>query len=314
MNKGLIAAIAGGIAVAIAAGIIAVSSLPAPAAPEEQEKIKVVASFFPLYDFTRNVAGDRADVSVFIPSGIEPHDWEPTPQNIAEAQDADLLVYNGAGFESWIAEINLDNAVDTTQGLELMAATEEHEEEEEEGHEESGIDPHVWLDLVLAKHQVEKIREGLVNADPANAQYYNDNAARFSAELDALDADIKSGLSSCEKTDFIAFHSAFSYFADRYGLAQHPIQGVAPEGEVLPQRIEEVRDLAIELGIDTIYSEELVDPRLAEVIADEIPNGRVLVLSPLEGLEEEEERNGAGYIDKMRENLENLKVGLKCTQ
>jgi zinc transport system substrate-binding protein len=83
---------------------------------------------------------------------------------------------------------------------------------------------------------------------------------------------------------------------------------------VLPQRIEEVRDLALELGIDTIYSEELVDPRLAEVIADEIPNGQVLVLSPLEGLEEEEERNGVGYIDKMRENLENLKVGLKCTQ
>ncbi len=318
MNKGLMAAIAGGIAVAIAVGIIAVSGSPAPAAPEEQEKIKVVASFFPLYDFTRNIAGDRADVSVFIPSGIEPHDWEPTPQNIAEAQDADLLVYNGAGFESWIAEINSENALDTTQGMELMAATEEHEEEheeeEEEGHEESGLDPHVWLDPVLAKHQVDRIREGLVNADPENAQYYNDNAARFSAELDALDAEIREGLSSCEKADFIAFHSAFSYFANRYGLTQHPIQGLAPEGEVLPQRIEEVRDLALELGIDTIYSEELVDPRLAEVIADEIPNGQVLVLSPLEGLEEEEERNGVGYIDKMQENLENLKVGLKCTQ
>lgn len=313
MNKGLMAAVAGGIAVAIAIGVIAVTNSPAASAPEGQ-KIKAVASFFPLYDFTRNVAGDRADVSVFVPSGVEPHDWEPTPQNVAEAESADLLVYNGAGLEGWIADINPKNAVDTTQGLELLEATEEHEEEEEEEHEGEGLDPHVWLDPVLAKHQVDVIKAGLAEADPDNAQYYNDNAARFSAELDALDSEIKAGLSSCEKTDFIAFHSAFSYFANRYGLTQHAIQGLAPEGEVLPQRIEEVRDLAIELGIDTIYSEELVDPRLAEVIAEEIPDGRVLVLSPLEGLEEEEERNGVGYLDKMRDNLENLKVGLKCTQ
>jgi zinc transport system substrate-binding protein len=310
MNKGIIAAIAGGIAVAIAAGIIAVSS--APAAVPEDGRAKVVASFFPLYDFARNVAGDRADVSVFIPSGIEPHDWEPTPQNIAQAERADLLIYNGAGFESWIGDINPKNAVDATAGLDLMAATEGHEEEE--GHEGEEFDPHVWLDPILAKQQVSAIRDGLVRVDPDNADYYNANAANYLAELDELDAFARSELSSCEKTDFIAFHSAFSYFSNRYGLTQHAIQGIAPEGEVLPQRIQEIKNLATELGIDVIYSEELVDPRLAQVIASEIPNGRVLVLSPIEGLEEEEERNGVGYHDKMRENVENLKVGLKCTQ
>jgi zinc transport system substrate-binding protein len=310
MNKGIIAAIAGGIAVAIAAGIIAVSS--APAAVPEDGRAKVVASFFPLYDFTLNVAGDRADVTVFIPSGIEPHDWEPTPQNVAQAESADLLIYNGAGFESWIADINPRNAVDATAGLELLEAMEEHEEEEE--HEGEEFDPHVWLDPVLAKHQVSAIRDGLVRVDQDNADYYRDNAAKYLAELDELDAFIRAELSSCEKTDFIAFHSAFSYFSKRYGLTQHAIQGLAPEGEVLPQRIQQVKNLANELGIDVIYSEELVDPRLAQVIAGEIPNGRVLVLSPLEGLDAEEERNGVGYIDKMRENVENLKVGLKCTQ
>ncbi len=311
MNKGIIAAIAGGIAVAVAAGIIAVSS--APDAAQEDGRAKVVASFFPLYDFTSNVAGDRADVSVFIPSGIEPHDWEPTPQNVAQAESADLLIYNGAGFESWIANINPKNAVDATAGLELLAATEEHEEEEEE-HEGEEFDPHVWLDPVLAKHQVSAIRDGLVRVDPDNADYYRANAASYMAELDELDAFIRSELSSCEKTDFISFHSAFSYFANRYGLTQHAIQGLAPEGEVLPQRIQEVKNLANELGINIIYSEELVDPRLAQVIAGEIPGGQVLVLSPLEGLDAEEERKGTGYIDKMRENVENLKVGLKCTQ
>jgi zinc transport system substrate-binding protein len=118
---------------------------------------------------------------------------------------------------------------------------------------------------------------------------------------------------NCSLKDFIAFHDAFSYFANRYNLTQHSIQGISPEGgEILPQRITEIRDLATQLGIDTIYSEELVDPRLATVIANEIPNGKVLTLSPIEGVEQEEFDQGIGYIEKMRENVENLKVGLKC--
>ncbi len=312
MNKGVIAAIAGGIAIALAASIIAVLSDPAIAPADD--RTKVVASFFPLYDFARNVAGERADVSVFIPSGIEPHDWEPTPQNIAQAESADLLIYNGAGFEEWIGDINPKNAVDVTAGLELREAMEQDDEEEgEQDHTGGELDPHVWLDPILAKHQVSTIRDELVRVDPENADHYRDNAVSYLAELDELDAFIRSEMSSCEKTDFIAFHSAFSYFAERYGLTQHSIQGIAPEGEVLPQRIQEIKNLASEFDIDVIYSEELVDSRLAEVIAGEIPNGRVLVLSPIEGVEEEEERNGIGYLDKMRENVQNLKVGLKCT-
>lgn len=312
MNKGVIAAIAGGIAIALAASIIAVLSDPAIAPADD--RTKVVASFFPLYDFARNVAGERADVSVFIPSGIEPHDWEPTPQNIAQAESADLLIYNGAGFEEWIGDINPKNAIDVTAGLELREAMEQDDEEEgDKDHTGGELDPHVWLDPILAKHQVSTIRDELVRVDPENADHYRDNAVSYLAELDELDAFIRSEMSSCEKTDFIAFHSAFSYFAERYGLTQHSIQGIAPEGEVLPQRIQEIKDLASEFDIDVIYSEELVDSRLAEVIAGEIPNGRVLVLSPIEGVEEEEERNGIGYLDKMRENVQNLKVGLKCT-
>lgn len=117
---------------------------------------------------------------------------------------------------------------------------------------------------------------------------------------------------NCTLKDFIAFHDAFSYFANRYGLTQHSIHGVSPEGEVLPQKITEIRDLATQLGIDTIYSEDLVDPRLAAVIANEIPNGRVLILSPIEGVDREELDQGVGYIQKMRENLENLRFGVKC--
>jgi zinc transport system substrate-binding protein len=221
---------------------------------------------------------------------------------------ADIFVYNGASFESWAQNIEAKFVVNTSEGLELLEATDEEEEEEH-----SDIDPHIWLDPIYAKHQVGLIRDGLVKIDPDNTQYYNDNADRFMAELDRLNASIRSELSGCEKKDFIAFHSAFSYFANRYGLNQHSVHGGLPEGEVPPQRLQEIVDLAKELKIDTIYSEELVDPRLAEAIAEEIPGGRVLVLSPIEGLEEQEQAAGLGYIDKMEQNLDNLKAGLDCS-
>lgn len=315
MDKKIIVGIAAAaVAVAIAVGVIAISTQPQPLASGDTEKVKVIASFFPLYDFASNVGGDKADVSVMVPAGIEPHDWEPTPRNIADAENADLIIYNGAGFEGWVAQLNAKNAVDTSRGIELTEG--EHEEEgeaKEEGHEESALDPHIWLDPVLAKKQVESIRNGLIQVDSANADYYRQNAQQYIAELDSLDAFIRSELSNCEKTDFIAFHNAFSYFAKRYGLTQHSVhEGLSPEGEVLPQRISEIKQLATSLGINIIYSEDLVDPRLANVIASEIPNGQVLVLSPIEGLDREEQEKGFGYIEKMRQNVENLKVGLKC--
>lgn len=318
MKTMVIVAIAAAIAVAVAVGVAAMSSQNQPSpSSTETEKVKAIASFFPLYDFARHVGGERAEVSVMVPAGVEPHDWDPTPRDIANAENADLIVYNGAGFESWVSDLNANNTVDTSRGVELMEGGEHEEEEgearEEEEHEESGLDPHIWLDPIIAKQQVESIRDGLIQVDSANADYYSQNADRYLAELDSLDALIKSELLECEKTDFIAFHNAFGYFAKRYGLTQHSVHGVSPEGEVLPQRISEIKRLATELGIEIIYAEELVDPRLANVIAEEIQNGRVLVLSPIEGLEEEEIQQDLGYLDKMKENLENLKVGLDCS-
>jgi zinc transport system substrate-binding protein len=280
-----------------------------------EDKLKIIATFFSLYDFARHVGGDKAEVSSLIPIGIEPHDWEPTAQNIVAAQEADMFIFNGAGFEGiWITDIESNFKVDTSKGIQLIeAGGGEHEEEgEEEGIATAVSDPHIWLDPLLAKHQVEVIRDALVEVDPENAGYYHNNAARYISELESLDSSIKSGLSNCTLKDFIAFHDAFNYFAKRYNLTQHSIHGVSPEGEILPQRIIQIRDLATQLGIDTIYSEDLVEPRLAAVIANEIPNGRVLTLSPIEGIDRDELDQGVDYIQKMRENLENLTVGLNC--
>jgi zinc transport system substrate-binding protein len=276
------------------------------------DKVQVVASFYPIFEFVKKVGGDRVEVTSLIPVGAEPHDFDPTVQQVQNAQAADMVVFNGAGFEEErLMDINAQFIVDTSKGLNLTTDTAGHNEENG-GDNELSYDPHIWLDPLLVKQQVEQIRDGLIRIDPINAEYYNENANSFITELDNLDRTIRARLSDCEKKDFIAFHNAFSYFADRYGLTQHSIQGISPEAEILPQRLQQIIALAREMGIDTIYSEELVDSRLANVIAQEIPNGRVLLLSPIEGVSKEEQNTGIGYLDKMNENIENLRLGLKC--
>jgi zinc transport system substrate-binding protein len=270
-------------------------------------KVKVVASFFPIYEFVKKVGGDKVDASVLIPVGAEPHDFDPTIQQIQNSQSAAAIVYNGAGMEAtWINKINPKFAIDTSKGLNLFSTRDP------EIH--ASTDPHIWLDPILAIHQVENIRDGLIKVDPKNAMYYKNNAQNFIGQLKSLDTAIRGNLSSsnCAKRDFIAFHNAFSYFAKEYGLKQHSIQGLTPEGEILPQRLVEVVQLANKIGINVIYSEDLIDPRSAQAIAAEIPNGKVMVLSPIEGIKSQEQQQGIGYMQKMYQDLSALKQGLQC--
>lgn len=269
---------------------------------EESSKLNIVASFYPIFDFVKQVGGDSVAVTSLIPVGVEPHDYEPTIQQLQHAENANAVFFNGLGFESsWINKINNDNLVDTSLGVNTTKIG-------------NTIDPHIWLDPILVKNQVKNIEDALIKVDPANKAYYEKNAINFTSALDSLDSQIRSTLQTCDKKDFIAFHDAFGYFAKRYGLNQHSIQGVSPEGDVLPQRIQEMVELAKDLGINAVYSEELVDPRFAEVIAQEIPNGRVLTLSPIEGIDSNEQAAGIDYLDKIREDIANLKIGLQCQE
>jgi zinc transport system substrate-binding protein len=285
---------------------------------QEQEKITVVASFYPLYEFASRVVGDRAEVSSLVPAGVEPHDWEPTAEDVSRGRAADVLVINGAGFERWADDMQAKVVANTSEGIEFNYREEEEAGDDEQEHEDAtggeggGVNPHIWLDPILAKHQIDKIRDVMTSSDPANTDYYNQNADRFTAELDSLDAFIRSELADCNKSDFIAFHDAFTHFSERYGLRQHSIHGVSPEGEILPQTIQQIIELANEFDISIIYSEDLIDSRLADTIANEIPDGKVLALSPIEGIGNEEQAAGIRYIDKMKQNIASLKEGLEC--
>jgi zinc transport system substrate-binding protein len=267
-------------------------------------KLTVISSFFPIDEFVEKVGGNVIESSLVIPPGIEPHDFEPTIGQIQNIDSADALVYNGLGIENWITKISPTHKIDASKGLNVSYSDKRN----------MTLDPHVWLDPLLAKKQVENIRDGLMIIDPKNKETYISNAKTFLDELDILDKTIRAELESCKKRDFISFHNSFSYFAKRYGLTQHSISDTGPEAEVTAARLVEIINLAKSLDLRVIYSEELMDSRYALAIGQEIPNSKVLVLSPIEGLIKKEQDAGIGYIDKMHENIKNLAAGLECNQ
>ena len=286
---------------------------------QDSEKIKVVASFYPFYEIAQKIGGNNTIITSVIPMGVEPHDWELTPQQIPGIIEADMIIYNGIGFDSWLGkkeQFRNSFLVDISKDLQLIKLGQQ-------GSENLGpidqlydptyvYDPHIWLDPILVKNISKTISNALIKLDPDNIDSYLQNTKNFNRQLDTLDSLIKKSLANCELKDFITFHESFHYFANRYGLTQHAVHGSSPEGEILPQQIIKIISLAKDLGIDTIYSEELKDPRLSQTLASEIPNGKVLLLSPIEGIEPHEQKKDINFIDKMKMNLENLKQGLKC--
>lgn len=282
---------------------------------QEPSKIKVVASFYPLYEFSKNVGGQTAEVSTFIPIGIEPHDWEPSTGDLLRLKKAHMFVYNGAGMEPFVEKL-VDSGeyqnvlfVETVHQIELIETKDVHSEENE--HDSNLYDPHIWLDPILAKHQVETIKNAMIQVDPNNAQHYEDNAARYLTELDSLDSKIVAELSKCKKDTIVTSHTAFSYFANRYGIKTFALSGVAPESEATASDLKNIVDFVKENDINVIFAEELIDPKLVTTLADEA-GVQVLTLSPLEGLSKEELAKGTTYLDKMEENLQNIKIALEC--
>jgi len=260
--------------------------------------LKIFASFYPIYDFVKKIGKDRVDVSTIVPASIEPHDFEPTARQIIELQKADVIFINGAGFESWINKIGNAAVVDLSKDLPI----------ENIG---STPDPHIWLDPNLVKAYSKTIFEKLVSLDPQNTDYYTNNLNEFNSKLELLNSDINTNLTNCNLNDFIAFHDAFGYFAKRYGLTQHSISGLSPEGDINPQKITEAIKLAEQLGVNIIFSEDNIEPRLSDTIANEI-GGKVMRLSPIEMITQEEQTLDKDYFSKMYDNLDNLKIALRC--
>lgn len=259
-------------------------------------KVNVIASFYPLYEFSKAVGGDTVSVRNMTPSGVEPHDYEPTPRDLNSARQADVIVLNGRGFEHWsegFLKEYKNTVVTATSAL------------------PKGDDPHAWLDPVAAQSMVRAIQDGLKKADPDNAGTYEKNAQAYIEKLRDLDRDYTLGLAECRHKAIVTSHDAFGYVSSRYGVGVNPIAGLSPEEEPTPQRLAELSMFIKERGLRHVFFESLVSPRLADTIAAET-GAQTLVLDPIEGLNDEDKKAGKTYLDIQRENLKNLRTALAC--
>lgn len=279
-------------------------------------KLTVCTSFYTMQDFTEKIGGDKIDVISLVPTGTEPHDWEPTPTDIRKLEEADVFVYNGADMEHWVESVlsSLQNenlvVVEASQGISLLEGTHTHEEEEEhEDHAETSYDPHVWLNPLNAKQEMKTIAAALAQADAENKDYYEDNYEKYAVQLDTLDAKFSSTLTLLPNKDIIVAHEAFAYLCDAYDLNQIGIDGLSPDSEPDAARMAEIIEFAKEHQVKVIFFEELVSPKVAESIAREV-NATTDVLNPLEGLSDEQIEAGEDYFSIMEQNLEKLKEAL----
>ena len=276
-------------------------------------KINVVASFYPLFEAARQAGGDKAAVSSLVPAGTEPHDFEPTPKQIAGLSKARIVVFNGAGLESWMDRVLPDLKKAGTIVVNASQITDVLRMADEENPSKKVPDPHIWLDPVIMESIVNAIKEAYVQIDPGNRDYYEANAAAYVSQLDALDKDYRTTLTKYGKRNIVTSHNAFSYLARRYGLEIIFIAGLTPEAEPSPQQMAAVTKLVRERGVKYIFFETLVSPRLAETVAGEV-GAQTLVFNQLEGLTNQEIAAGKNYISVMRENLANLKTALEAQQ
>ena len=256
---------------------------------QAQNSPQIAATFLPIYMFTRAVAGENTKVEILITPGTSPHEYQATPANARAIAEADVLVKNGLGFEEFLDKLiaAAGNSqliqIDSSKGIEAIEEEEHHHEHEEEHeghhHHEEG-NPHVWLDPVLAQQQVINIRDGLIDADPNNAENYEANAVVYLQQLQELDREFQTRLTPVAGCKFIAFHDAYPYLAQRYGLQQMAVVEL-PEDTIAPRDLQRIINTAKEFQIKGFLSESGTDDSRIRQISNDL-GLPVKVLDPLE--------------------------------
>lgn len=290
------------------------------------DQIQVEAAFYPLQWIAEQVGGEQVAVSALTPPGIEPHDLELTPRQVARLGEADLVV-KLSGFQAAVDDAagNGDRVFDVADVVDLDLTTSEHEHEhgdedhadEEADHDESDehddekvADPHFWLDPTMLAEVAPALAERFGELDPDHAADFQERADATVELLSDIDADFEAGLTSCDSTVLVTSHEAFGYLARRYGFTQLGINGLSPDQEPNPARLAEVTDFVEEHDVKTIYFETLVPADIAQTIADET-GADTAVLDPIEGVTDESA--GDDYPSIMAANLDALEVGQSCS-
>ncbi|OLT54008.1 metal ABC transporter substrate-binding protein [Cellulosimicrobium sp. CUA-896] len=315
-------------AVLAATALVVAGCSSGDAAGEDDARLDVLASFYPLQYVAEQVGGEHVEVANLTPPAAEPHDLELAPAQVREIGEADLVVYL-SGFQNAVdegveqrepahvvdaagpagLEAHPDGAGHEGESAQEHAehAEEEHDEDGDDDHEHGAADPHFWLDPTRLAAVGDAVADELSAVDPDHAEKYRANAEALTADLDALDAEYAEALAPCAGATLVTSHEAFGYLAERYDLHQVGISGIDPEAEPSPARLREVRDVVQGQGVTTLFFETLVSPKVTQTLADDL-GVDAAVLDPLEGLAE----GATDYREVMESNLDALTSGLAC--
>lgn len=284
---------------------------PAGATPTagggETDSLDALASFYPLQFVAQTVGGDAVDVGSVTPPGAEPHNLELSPAMVSNLAEASAVVF-ASGFQpavdEAIAQTSPEHAIDVAGVADLQTA-DGASVSDASGH--SSADPHFWLDPQRLAAVAEQVKTTFSEIDPANAPTYEANAEQLTDELSALSDDYAAGLASCERRTIVVSHEAYGYLATQYNLEQMGIAGIDPESEPAPARVAKIQRVIEGEDVTTIFTESLVNPKVAETIAADL-GIETAVLDPLETLADP----GSDYLSVMRGNLAALQKALDC--
>lgn len=282
-----------------------------------EDKPQIMVSLFPQYDIIRQIAQDKVEVELFLPAGSEPHSYEPSASTLMKIVEADLFVYSSDELEPWVKRLVEGNAsenlivLDASNGITLLEADHGHEGEDED-EEELAFDPHYWLDPQNMIIMSESIRDALIEIDPENEAFYIENANSYIASLKELDSNWQDLFDRAQLNQIIyGGHFAFGYLSHRFGLEiLSPYSGYAPDAEPSAQALAGLMDVLAEKEINVIFYEELIDPRVARIIAEQA-KVKIEVLHGAHNLNAEEMQAGWTYVSIMEDNIEKLKEALR---
>ena len=274
-------------------------------APSHSDKLQVSATIYPLAYFAQEIGLDKIQVTQITPPGIEPHDFEPKPQDLATVFQTKVFIKNGLGLEPWTEKIKLDL---TNRGVVVVSASDNITPLTKNGQP----DPHLWLDPSTAVHIVQNIRDGLIIADPENHAFYQANADSLIAKLERLALLYRSGLSDCRQDTIVASHGVFGYLEQAYAFHQDTLAGLSPDEEPPTQKIARLVSLIKTKDIKYILTETLLSPKLSETISGET-GAVVLVFNPLESLTQSEVERHEDYFTIQEKNIKILNTALQCT-